>query len=77
MSYVKARAESVNLFAKGGILTRVERYIVLAPALVFNQPMIALWILAVLTQITAIQRIYIARKDAYRKHFIKDGEKND
>ena len=77
VSYVKARAESVNLFAKGGILTRVERYIVLAPALVFNQPMIALWILAVLTQITAIQRIYIARKDAYRKHFIKDGEKND
>ena len=77
VSYVRARAESVNLFAKGGILTRVERYIVLAPALVFNQPMIALWILAVLTHITAIQRIYIVRKDAYRKHFIKDGEKND
>ena len=77
VSYVKARAESVNLFAKGGILTRVERYIVLAPALVFNQPMIALWILAVLTHITAIQRIYIVRKDAYRKHFIKNGEKND
>ncbi|MFC2064732.1 CDP-alcohol phosphatidyltransferase family protein [Chloroflexota bacterium] len=77
VSYVKARAESVNLFVKGGILTRVERYIVLAPALVFNQPMVALWILAILTHITAFQRIYMVRKDAYRKHFINDGEKND
>lgn len=77
VSYVKARAESLDLYAKGGLLTRVERYIVLAPALVFNQPLIALWILAVLTNVTAIQRIYIVRKDAHRKHFINNGEKND
>ena len=76
VSYVKARADSLGLYAKGGILTRVERYIVLAPALVFNQPLIALWILAVLTHITAIQRIYIARKDAYRKHLINTGVKH-
>jgi CDP-diacylglycerol--glycerol-3-phosphate 3-phosphatidyltransferase len=76
VSYIKARAESLGLFAKGGLLTRVERYIVLAPALVFNQPIIALWILAVLTNITAIQRIYIVRKDAYQKHIIKIGEKH-
>jgi len=74
VSYVRARAESVNLYAKGGILTRVERYIVLAPALVFNQPMIALWILAILTHITAFQRIYYVRKDAYLKHFVKGGD---
>lgn len=73
VSYIKARAESLDLYAKGGILTRVERYIVLAPALVFNQPVIALWILAILTHITAVQRIYIVRKDAYRKHFINNG----
>ena len=76
VSYVKARADSLGLYAKGGLLTRVERYIVLAPALVFNQPLIALWILAVLTHITAIQRIYIARKDAYRKHLINTGVKH-
>ena len=75
VSYVRARAESVNLYAKGGILTRVERYIVLAPALVFNQPMIALWILAILTHITAFQRIYYVRKDAYLKLFMKGGDK--
>lgn len=77
VSYVKARAESLDLYAKGGILTRVERYIVLAPALVLNQPLIALWILAILTNVTAIQRIYIVRKDAYKKHFITYGEKHD
>jgi len=75
VSYVRARAESVHLYAKGGILTRVERYIVLAPALVFNQPMIALWILAILTHITAFQRIYYVRKDAYLKLFMKGGDK--
>ena len=75
VSYVRARAEGVNLYAKGGILTRVERYLVLAPALVFNQPMIAIWILAILTHITAFQRIYYVRKDAYLKHFMKDGDK--
>lgn len=68
VSYVKARGESLGLYAKGGILTRVERYIVLAPALVFNQPIIALWILAILTNITAFQRIYNVRKDAYQKN---------
>jgi CDP-diacylglycerol--glycerol-3-phosphate 3-phosphatidyltransferase len=77
VSYIKARAESLGLYAKGGLLTRVERYIVLAPALVFNQPLIALWILALLTHVTAIQRIYIVRKDAYQKHFINYGDKHD
>jgi CDP-diacylglycerol--glycerol-3-phosphate 3-phosphatidyltransferase len=76
VSYIKARADSLNLNAKGGLLTRVERYIVLAPALVFNQPMIALWILAVLTNVTAIQRIYIVRRDAYRKHIINSGDEH-
>jgi CDP-diacylglycerol--glycerol-3-phosphate 3-phosphatidyltransferase len=71
---VKARAESLGLNAKGGILTRVERYLVLAPLLVFNQPMIALWILAVLTNITAIQRIYYVRRDANRKNIIRGDE---
>lgn len=77
VSYIKARGESLGLNAKGGILTRVERYIVLAPALVFNQPLFALWILAILTNVTAFQRIYIVRKDAYKKRIlISPGEKN-
>jgi CDP-diacylglycerol--glycerol-3-phosphate 3-phosphatidyltransferase len=77
VSYIKARGESLGLYAKGGLLTRVERYLVLAPALVFNQPIVALWILAIMTNITAFQRIYNVRKDAYQKRIISiHGEKH-
>ena len=65
VSYVKARAESLGYDAKVGILTRVERYLVLAPCLVINQPLIALWIVAVLANLTAVQRIYHVRKQAH------------
>ena len=65
VSYVKARAESLSYEAKVGLLTRMERYLVLAPLLVLNQPIIALWILAVLANFTAVQRIWFVRKQAH------------
>ena len=67
VSYVKARAESLGYEAKIGLLTRVERYLVLAPALVFNQLYIGLWIIAILANITALQRIAHVRKQAHAK----------
>jgi len=65
VSYVRARAESSHYEAKVGILTRVERYLVLAPLLVFNKPLIALWILAIFGHFTALQRIWFVRKQAH------------
>lgn len=65
VSYVKARAESLKFEAKVGLLTRMERYLVLAPLLVFNQPIIALWILAILGNFTALQRIWFVRRQAH------------
>jgi CDP-diacylglycerol--glycerol-3-phosphate 3-phosphatidyltransferase len=65
VSYVRARAESLQYDAKVGIMTRAERYLVLAPLLVFNQPIIALWILAILGNFTALQRILFVRKQAH------------
>lgn len=65
VSYVRARAEGLHYEAKVGIMTRVERYLVLAPLLVFNRPMIALWILAILGNFTALQRIWFVRKQAH------------
>lgn len=62
VSYIRARAQSVGVETKIGILTRLERYLVLAPALVFNLPLIALWILAIFTHITALQRILDVRR---------------
>lgn len=61
VSYVKARAEGLGFTAKVGILTRVERYIVLIPLLVFNQPFIAILVIALLGNITALQRILHVR----------------
>ena len=65
VSYVKARAEGLGYEAKVGLLTRVERYIVLAPALVFNQLLIGLGIIAVFANITALQRIWHVRSQAH------------
>jgi CDP-diacylglycerol--glycerol-3-phosphate 3-phosphatidyltransferase len=67
VSYVKARAEGLGFTAKVGILTRVERYIVLIPFLVFNQPFIAVVIIAVLGNITALQRIFHVRAQGHER----------
>jgi CDP-diacylglycerol--glycerol-3-phosphate 3-phosphatidyltransferase len=66
VSYVKARADASKLNANVGLLTRVERYIVLIPGLVFNLPLYVLIIIAVLANFTALQRIMRVRRDAYR-----------
>mgnify|MGYP000927575776 CR=1 FL=1 len=64
VSYIKARAESLGYNAKMGLLTRVERVLILIPCLIAGGifPMIALWILAVLTNFTALQRFFFVRK---------------
>jgi CDP-diacylglycerol---glycerol-3-phosphate 3-phosphatidyltransferase len=67
VSYVKARAEALGYEAKVGLLTRVERYLVLAPSLVFNQLLIGLWIIALFANITALQRIWYVRRQAHEK----------
>lgn len=65
VSYVKSRAETLGYTAKIGILSRMERYLVLIPCLIFNIPWLALWIFAIFANITAVQRIYAVRKQAY------------
>lgn len=67
VSYVKARAEGLGYEAKIGLLTRAERYIVLAPSLLFNQLYIGLGIIAVFANITALQRIWYVRRRAHEK----------
>jgi CDP-diacylglycerol--glycerol-3-phosphate 3-phosphatidyltransferase len=58
VSYIRARGEALGFSAKDGILTRVERYLVMAPSLIFNFPLIGLWVIAILGNLTAIQRIW-------------------
>jgi CDP-diacylglycerol---glycerol-3-phosphate 3-phosphatidyltransferase len=65
VSYVKARAEAQSFSAREGVLTRAERYLVLGPTLLFNIPLIGVWIIAVLANFTALQRIWSVRSQAH------------
>ena len=67
VSYVKARAEGLGYEARVGLLTRAERYIVLAPSLIFNQLYIGLGLIAVFANITALQRVWHVRRHAHAK----------
>lgn len=57
VSYERAKAELLGFDAKGGIMERAERFIVLAFGLLFGQIIIpVLWVMLVLTLVTAAQR---------------------
>ena len=64
VSYTRAKAESLGFTAKNGWFSRAERYIVLMPGLIFRRPDISLWILAVMTYVTALQRFFNVRRQA-------------
>jgi len=55
-SYIRARAEALNIDCTAGLFTRVERVIILALGLLFNQVFVALAIVVVLSFVTAGQR---------------------
>jgi len=65
VSYVKARAEAQSFSAREGLLTRAERYLILGPSLVFGVPGAGVWIIAVLANLTALQRIWLVRAQAH------------
>lgn len=67
VSYIRARAQSVGFETKIGIFSRVERFLVLIPCLVFNVPIIAVGAIALFANITALQRILHVRRQAYEK----------
>lgn len=59
VSYARARAEGIGVELKEGLLTRFERFVVLVAGLLLGFMPAALWILAILTNFTAIQRMYL------------------
>ncbi len=64
VSYARARAEGLGVQGEVGLLPRPERILLLALALILHQYLLApvLWLLAVLTNLTALQRILYARQ---------------
>ena len=57
ISYQRAKAESLGFDAKGGIMERAERFIVLALGLLISDFLIPiLWVMLILTLFTVVQR---------------------
>src|SRR5215470_1261072 len=62
VSYAKARAEGLGLECKTGLLARPERVVILAIGLITGTAIWALALLAVLSNVTAIERlVYVWR----------------
>lgn len=58
VSYTKARAEALQVECKAGILQRPERVVLLIFGLFTGWLQPVLWLMAILTNFTAFQRIY-------------------
>ncbi len=59
VSYARARAEGIGVPLKDGMFTRFERIFILVIGLLLHQLTIALWILAIFSNLTAVQRMYM------------------
>ncbi len=59
VSYVRARAEVERIQLYDGLFTRAVRVIVLATGLLVGEVLIVLWILAVMTVLTTLQRLFV------------------
>jgi len=60
VSYVRARAQSLGFAGEGGLFARPARVVVMVVGLIGTPLLVwALWILAVVSNITALQRIWI------------------
>jgi len=65
ISYERAKAESLGFDAKGGLMERAERMILLGFGLLFNVILIpVLWVMLALTMVTAAQRFVKVWKQA-------------
>jgi len=62
VSYTRARAEGLDIDCKVGVFTRVERLLALAVGLALGFPEAAMWVVAVFSHFTALQRILHVRR---------------
>ena len=62
VSYTKARAQAIGVACEIGLMERPERQLILIAGGLFHLMTPALWILAILVNLTAIQRILYTRR---------------
>jgi CDP-diacylglycerol--glycerol-3-phosphate 3-phosphatidyltransferase len=70
VSYTRARAEGIGIGGEVGLLPRPERIVLLALGLIFHGYLLApvLWILAVFSNLTAVQRMVHVHKELRKEH---------
>ena len=56
ISYERAKGEALGFTAKGGLMERAERLVLLAVGLAFDVLVAAIWVMVVLSAITAVHR---------------------
>ncbi|GBD19233.1 CDP-diacylglycerol--inositol 3-phosphatidyltransferase [bacterium HR27] len=64
VSYVRARAEGAGIPLTQGFFARPERIVVLAVGLLLARPVAVLWLLAIATNVTVLQRVWLVRQAA-------------
>jgi len=62
VSYARARAEAANVPCNIGLMERAERIILLSAGALFGWMELMLWVLAILTHFTVVQRIHYVWK---------------
>jgi CDP-diacylglycerol--glycerol-3-phosphate 3-phosphatidyltransferase len=81
VSYAKARAEGLGLECKTGLLARPERVVILAIGLLTGAVIWALMLLAILSHVTAIERIVhiwrVTKQQARGKEDVVEVEASD
>ena len=63
ISYARARAEGLGAHCRAGLLTRTERVVLLGFGLCFGLLELVIYLLAVLTLVTVVQRIWLASRE--------------
>lgn len=67
VSYVRARAEGLDVDCKVGLLTRMERVVIILAMLLTGWIEAGLWILAIGTHLTVVQRVWHVRQALLRQ----------
>ncbi len=70
VSYTRARGEALGFEVRRGLLTRLERYIIIIPTLIFGVPKFGIIVIAILANFTAIQRFIHVRRQALEQENI-------
>ena len=66
ISYERAKAESLGVQARGGLMERAERFVFLGFGCAFDVLVPVMWVMLVLTAFTAVQRFVIVWRRADR-----------